>query len=54
MASKRTKIFVLEFSKRIVWKVWNKGTSGYLEWLYESLSRRMATVISAGGGHSKY
>ena len=42
------------FLKKVAMKVWNAITSDYLEKLYESMPQRMAAVIAAGGGHTKY
>ena len=35
-------------------KVWRAITPEYLKNLYESMPRRMAAVIAAGGRHTKY
>ena len=35
-------------------KVWRAITPEYLNSLNESMPRRMAAVIAAGGGHTKY
>ena len=54
MASKRTEVFIFEFSRKIAQRVWDKVTSDYLEQLYELLPRPMAAVVLAEGGHTKY
>ena len=39
---------------KVAKKVWRTFTTEYLEDLYESMPRRMAAVIAAGGRHTKY
>ena len=39
---------------KVAKKVWRTFTTEYLEDLYESMPRRMAAVIAAGGCHTKY
>ena len=43
-----------EMAKKVARKVWRQITPEYLEKLYESMPRRMAAVIEAHGGHTKY
>ena len=40
--------------KKLAIKVWRTITPEYLERLYQSMPRRMAAVIAAHGGHTKY
>ena len=40
--------------KRIARKVWKGISSEYLKKLYQSMPRRMQSVIDAEGGHTKY
>ena len=40
--------------KKVARKVWKAITPEYLNSLYESMPRRMAAVIAAGGGHTMY
>ena len=40
--------------KKIARKVWKAITPEYLVSLYESMPRRIAAVIEAQGGHTKY
>ena len=40
--------------KKIARKVWRGITPEYLQNLYQSMPRRMAAVIEAQGGHTKY
>ena len=40
--------------KKVARKVWRAITPEYLNSLYESMPRRMAAVIAAEGGHTKY
>ena len=40
--------------KKVARKVWRAITPEYFNSLYESVPRRMAAVIAAGGSHTKY
>ena len=40
--------------KKVAVKVWRTITPEYLDRLYHSMPRRMAAVIAAHGGHTKY
>ena len=40
--------------KKVARKVWRAIAPEYLNSLHESMPRRLAAVIAAGGGHTKY
>ena len=53
MASRRDEGH-FEMAKKVALKVWKQITPEYLENLYESMPRRMAAVIEANRGPTKY